>query len=487
MNSLVSTGARRAPLRDRFRAPPLPGRRRRGLLFLNELRALLKLAGPLIVSQLGGIAMNTTDTIMVAPLGARSLAAVGVANAVHFTTLMLCMGTLMGMSPLVSQAFGAGQRDECRRVYVNGLWLAVLLAVPVTAVSVLGRPIAAALGQDPRVAALAGEYLMALAPGVLAAALFMASRQYLDAMGLTWAAMIMTFIGVAVNVVGNTVLIWGVEGVVPAMGVAGAGMSTSLVRWAMLIAMAVFVARRSDLRPWGRVSLRPRLARMWRIVTIGMPIGLQTAFEGGIFALAALMMGWLGPVQLAAHQVTINLASATFMVAMGASLAGSIRVGQHVGARNPRAVHRAAVGTYLLSLGFMGLCALLFLAAPGFLVGLYTSDPQIVRYGASLLFMAALFQVFDGAQVTGLAVLRGAGDTRVPMLINLLGYWAVGLPIAYLLGFRTPMEHMGIWTGLVVSLALVGAALAWRVRLVLWNRPLVPLSTRAPEMALAGD
>jgi len=464
-------------------AGPLAGRRRRARLFAHELRELVRLAVPIIVSQLGGTAIAITDTIMVAPLGPRALAAAGLANAVHVTALMACSGIVMGMGPLVSQAYGAGERTECRRVLVQGVWLAALLAIVPTAVSLAGRPAALLLGQPPDVAGTAGAFLVALAPGVLAAMLFTAFRQYLDSMGITRVAMVITFLGVAVNAVGNHLLIHGVEGVVPPLGVVGSGISTSVVRWTMLAAMVGYVAARRDLTPFGRVSLRPALAYLRRIAAIGAPIGAQYAAEVGIFALAAVMMGWLGPVQLAAHQVVINLASATFMVAFGVSLAGSIRVGHHVGARSPRSVHRAVAGTYLLSLSFMGLCALLFLTLPETLIGLYSRDPGIVRFGTGLLFMAALFQLFDGAQVAGLALLRGAADTRVPMLLAIVGYWAVGLPIAYYLGFRTPMGHTGIWAGLVVSLGVVALLLVWRVRRVLWERPLVRAAPAVPDPA----
>src|SRR5687768_11066474 len=188
-----------------------PGRRRRSLLFLHEMRALMRLAGPIVVGQLGGIAMNTTDTIMVGPLGAQSLAAAGLGNAIFMSLLVVCTGTLMGMSPLVSQAFGAGDRSECRRVMVQGLWLAAALAVPMTLVCFFGLPIARALGQPEDVSLLAGGYLVAIAWGVLPMLLFMAFRQYLDGMGLTRPAMVMTFLGVAINVAGNYLLIYGFE------------------------------------------------------------------------------------------------------------------------------------------------------------------------------------------------------------------------------------------------------------------------------------
>lgn len=455
-----------------------PGRRRRSLLFLHELRALLRLAGPLVVGQLGGIAMNTTDTIMVGPLGAQSLAAAGLGNAIFMSLLVVCTGTLMGMSPLVSQAFGAGDRRECRRVMVQGLWLAGILSVPMTLVCFLGLRIARALEQPEAVSQLAGGYLVAIAWGVLPMLLFMAIRQYLDGMGLTRPAMVMTFLGVAVNIVGNYLLIYGFTVRVPLAGtlsvspggLVGAGWSTTICRWAMFLAMVIYILRRRDLAVG--VRLVPVAARLRRMAAIGAPIGGQLMAEIGVFALAVVMMGWISPIAQAAHQVTINIASATFMVALGTSLAGSIRVGQHVGAGSRRGVHRSVLTTYLVVISFMALCALAFLAAPRWLLGLYTDDPAIARVGMGLMVMAAAFQVFDGAQVAGLCALRGAGDTRGPMWITVLGYWAVGAPVAYLLGFHTRMGAQGVWAGLVVSLVVVSLLLAWRARRVLWDGPL---------------
>lgn len=454
-----------------------PGSRRRTLLLLHELRALSRVAGPLIVGQLGGVAMNTTDTIMVGPLGAQSLAAAGLANALFMATLVICTGTLLGMSPLVAQAFGAGDHGETRRVLVQGLWLAAVLAVPMTVLCLFGEPIARAVGQPAEVSRLAGGYLAAIAWGVPPMLLFVAFRQYLDGQSLTRPAMLMMFIGVAVNVVGNWLLIYGFSVRLPVLGrwtveaggLVGSGWSTTLVRWAMFLAMLVYVLRHRALRPFAGVSLRPAAARLRRMAAIGAPIGGQLAAEVGVFSFAVVMMGWLSPVAQAAHQVAINVASTTFMVAMGTSLAGTIRVGQHVGAGSRRGVHRAVVTTYVLVTAFMALCALAFLLAPRWILGLYTHDPQIVSVGLTLLVMAAAFQVFDGAQVAGLCALRGAADTRVPMLITVLAYWGVGAPAAYWLGFHTRMGPQGIWAGLVISLGLAAVLLGWRVRRVLWG------------------
>jgi MATE family multidrug resistance protein len=460
-------------LRQTEPAPPRRPRsrdRRRGMLFLRELRSLLAVAGPLVVSQLGQVGMNTADTIMVGPLGADALAAAGLGSALHVAMLMFFTGAVLGMTPLVSQAFGAGDRERCREVLMQGLWLSLAMSLPLAWLTFLGGDIARFFGQEPGVAALAGEYMDALAWGALPVLLFMAFRQFMEGMGITVPAMVMTFFGLAVNVGANAVLIYGVEGWVPAMGVVGSGWATTITRWAMLAAMLGYLFLHPGFHPFRGVSWRPHAGLLRRIAAIGAPIGAQLGVEVGLFSFAAVMVGWFGPVELAAHQVTINLASMTFMVALGVSLAGSIRVGQHVGAGSARGVRRAAAATYLCAVGFMCLTAVGFFLFPRELVGLYTSDPAILRVAGTLMVAAAFFQVFDGAQVAGLCALRGASDTRVPMLIAVVGYWGIGVPVGYGLGFHTPLGPAGVWAGLSIALATVAVLLAWRVRRVLWRR-----------------
>jgi MATE family multidrug resistance protein len=413
--------------------------------------------------------MNTADTIMVGPLGGESLAAVGLGSALHIFTIMLCTGVIIGMSPMISQAFGAGNAHRCRKILVQGLWLAVALAIPVTVVSVFGRAIALALGQDAGVSGLAGDYLYALAWGVAPAFLFMAFRQYLEGMGLAFPVMVITFIGLVTNIIFNWLLIYGVPGWIPALGVAGSGWATTIVRWTMLVAVVIYLLRRPELRSFRGVRLWPTGSVLGRILSLGLPIGGQIGLEVGLFSFTAVMMGWLGPLALGAHQVTLNIAATTFMVALGTSLAGSVRVGQHMGAGRGLGVRSAAIGTYLLALGFMSLCALLFLVVPRGLIGLYTSEIEIMELGIQLLLMAALFQVFDGAQVAGTAILRGAGDTRIPMLLAAFGYWVIGMPTGYLLGFHTSLGPVGVWAGLSLGLAVVGVLLAFRVRRLVWR------------------
>lgn len=444
-----------------------PGQRRGAVLLRHETRSLMRIAGPIVLSQLGAIGMSTIDTIMVGPLGPEALAAAGLASSLHMAAIMLSTGTLLGMAPLVSQAYGAGDRLECRHVLVQGLWLALLLSVPMIVLNSVGGPIALALGQDPAVAELVDGYMQALAWGVVPLLLFMSVRQFLEGMGIAKPAMVITFIGLAVNFVGNRVLIYGVEDLVPVMGVVGSGWTTTLVRWAMLLAMAFYVIRHPDLHPFRGVRLAMERRLLGRIAGIGAPTGAQFGLEVGIFTAAAVMMGWFGPLELGTHQVALNIAATTFMVALGVSIAGSIRVGQHIGARNPRGVRRAAILTYAFSVGSMAVFALVFVAAPATLIGLYTSDPEIIALGTTLLYAAAAFQIFDGAQVAGFSVLRGAADTRIPMMIAAVAYWGLGAPVAYFLGFHSPLGPLGIWVGLSVGLAVAALLLLGRVRRVL--------------------
>ncbi len=445
--------------------------RRVGLL-RGEARKILRLAGPIVLSQLGVVGMTTTDTLMVGRLGPTALAAVGVGSAIHFFALVVSMGLVLGTGPLISQAFGAGRADECRSLVVQGAWVALAASIPAIWVSLMGERAALLLGQEPEVAAVAGAYMRTLAPGVPGWMLFMAFRQYLEGMGRPTPPTAITLLGLVINAIADWVLIYGVDGIIPAYGPVGAGWATTVVRLAMLAAAVAYLAKQPGLWPARRGDrLAPRPALLRRIVVVGAPIGGQLGLEVGLFSFGAtIMMGWLGAVQLAAHQIAINLASTTFMVALGTSLAGQIRVGHHIGARHPAGAQRAALTTYALSVGFMGLCGLVFLTFPAALVGLYTEAPEVLRLGATLLLFAAAFQVFDGSQVAGLCIRRGAADTAVPMLFAGLGYWGVGLPAAYLLSFRTPLGATGIWAGLSLALAVVAALLALRVRHVLWRR-----------------
>jgi len=434
-----------------------------------DSRRLLEVSAPIIMSQLGAIGMSTMDTIMVGPLGADSLAAVGLASSLHWSILVVTTGTLFGMGPIVSQAFGAGDLARCRAALIQGLWLALALSVPVIAVNRIGEPLALMLGQEPGISATAGEYMAALAWGVVPMLLFVALRQYLEGMSATRPAMVITFVGLGVNFIGNLAFIYGRWGWVDPMGAVGSGWSTTLVRWAMFLAMLLYVLRVRAGGISGAPSLRLDRPLIRRIVGIGLPTGAQIGMEVGLFTFAAVMMGWFGATELGTHQVTINLAATTFMVAMGFSLAGSIGVGQRIGANDPVGTRRVVVLTYLFVSTSMACFALLFWAAPETLLRLYTGDPAVIELGAGLLLVAAFFQIFDGAQAAGFAVLRGAADTRIPMFIAIGAYWGVGAPAAYALGFHTSLGPIGVWAGLVLGIVAATVLLGWRVWIIHWK------------------
>ena len=439
----------------------------------REAGGLLRLAGPLVVSHLATIGMTTVDTLMVAPLGAVPLASMAAAVAIHVFLIMVGTGIVLGMTPLVSQAEGASDRQEARRVLVQGLWLAALVSLPLVLVSLLGTPLARALGQEESVARIAGAYIVALAPGILPLMLFTALRQFIEGLGYTKPSMVMLVSGLALNILVDWALIYGVPVLgIGAMGALGSAWATTGVRFALLAVMVAYLARHPRLHPFRGVRPAPDASRILTIARIGGPIGGQIGLEVGVFSFAALMMGWFGAAALAAHQITINLAATTFMVALGTSIAGTIRVGQHVGAGRRERVRLAAVSTYLLAIGFMAIFAAIFLFLPDWLVGLYSSDPGVVRIASGLLLVAAAFQVFDGAQVAGMCVLRGVADTRVPMLIAAVAYWLVGAPVGWLLAFRLGVGPAGIWIGLSLGLALAAAALLVRVRHSLWRTEL---------------
>lgn len=438
--------------------------------FWREAGGLLRLAGPLVISHLATIGMTTVDTLMVAPLGAIPLASMAAAVAIHVFLIMVGTGIVLGMTPLVSQAEGASDRQEARRVLVQGLWLAALVSVPLVLVSLAGAPLARALGQDDAVAPVAGAYLVALAPGIVPLMLFTALRQFIEGLGYTKPSMVMLVGGLVLNIFADWALIYGAPalGIAP-MGALGSAWATSGVRFALLAVMAAYLARHPRLAPFDGVRRGPDPARIRLIARIGGPIGGQIGLEVGVFSFAALMMGWFGPEALAAHQITINLAATTFMVALGTSIAGTIRVGQHVGAGRPERVRLAAASTYVLAIGFMAVFAALFLILPDWLVGLYSSDPGVARIATRLLLVAAAFQVFDGAQVAGMCVLRGVADTRVPMFIAAVSYWVVGAPVGWLLAFPLGVGPAGIWVGLSLGLAVAAAALLARARHSLWR------------------
>jgi multidrug resistance protein, MATE family len=425
---------------------------------------MLRLAFPVVIVQVGMMAMGVVDTIMVGHISAQALAAVALGNLYFFSLAVLAMGTLMVLDPVVAQAVGARDRPAVARALQRGVILAVLLTLPATLLLICAAPVFALARQPAEVVPLAAAYALRSVPGTFPFLLFIVFRQTLQAMGRTVpivAAIILANIG---NAALNWVLIFGHAGF-PPMGVVGSAWATSISR-ALLVAVLWFAARRELaplLSPW-----RPETwqrAPLGRMLRLGLPIGAQHLLEFGAFALVALMMGWMGTREMAGHQIAINLAALTFMVPLGVGDAASVLVGQAVGRGDAAATRGAARAALISGAAFMSVTAALFLVFPRGLAGLYSRDYAVLSIAAALIPIAGVFQVFDGLQVVSAGVLRGAGDTRGPMLINLLGYWVLGLPLSIYLGFFHGLGPMGLWWGLVLGLGVVATFLLIRVRI----------------------
>ena len=443
---------------------PLPGSNilRQMLPSRRELREVVGLALPVVAVQVGMMAMGVVDTIMVGHFSARDLAAVALGNLYFFTATVFPMGILLSLDPVISQAVGAVDRVGVTRGLQRGGVLAMALAVPAILVLLPGHLVLTLLNQPREVVPVAAGYALAAVPGVVPFLGFMVLRQTLQAMGRL-APIVVTILAANVaNLFFNWVLIYGRLGV-PPLGAVGSGWASSLSRWLMLLALLalawpVLAPHLRSLRA-DALQLKP-LVRMLRL---GVPIGIQLSLEFGAFGAIGVLMGWLGTLAMAGHQVALNLASLTFMVPLGISQATAVLVGRGVGRGDPPGARRSAGTGLLLGASFMLLAALVFLAIPEPLARLYSSEAPVVTLAAVLIPLAGIFQVFDGLQVVASGVLRGVGDTRSPMIINLLGFWCIGMPVSVWLGFRTAAGPVGLWWGLVAGLAGVAVFLLLRV------------------------
>lgn len=427
------------------------------------MRALLRLALPVVTVQVGMMTMGVVDTLMVGRVSPAALAAVALGNLYFFAFAVFGLGVISALDPIVAQAVGARDDVAVTRALQRGLLLAAGLSIPVGIIHLLAGPILALVRQPAEVVPLAAGYALATIPGILPFFAFTVFRQTLQAMGLLRAVVVTIVLANVANVVFNDVLIFGRLGF-PALGAVGSAWASTLSRW-LMAALLLLVARRSllpHLRPWRGDAFQWRpLGRMLRL---GAPIGGQMQLEFGAFGGVALLMGWLGTEAVAGHQIAINLASLTFMVPLGLGMAAAVLVGQAVGRNDPESARGTARAALLAGGSFMTLTALLFLGLPGVLARFYTADPAVLVIAVALLPLAGIFQVFDGIQAVSIGILRGVGDTRGPFLVNVLGFWCAGIPLSLLLGFGLGLGPVGLWWGLVAGLGIVAIILVLRVR-----------------------
>ena len=443
----------------------------------KEIRETLHLGLPLMLAQLGQMSMSFIDTLMVGRLGGLDLAGVALAGAILHPVTFVCLGVLMAVGPLVSQAHGARDPSTAGRAVRQGLWLGLLLALPAVVLMWNARLFLEWMGHDPEIVSLAQAYLRAILWGAPALFLFGALRHFVEGVSRPRVVMIITTGGVILNVVANYVLMFGKLGL-PALGLVGCGWASALVYWGMLVALLFFIHSHQDFHVFGVFSRLgapdPHVFR--EIFRVGWPIGIMQFLEVSLFAATAMLMGLFGAAQLAAHQIVLNCAGIVYMMPLGLSFAVSVRVGQAVGRTDSRAARRAGYTGMALGACFMTCSAVVFWLAPRRVLALFLdmNDPanfSLIEYGAVLLSLAAVFQIFDGIQANSAGALRGLKETRMPMVLALVAYWLVGFPCGWYLAFRLGWEGEGLWWGLVLGLATAAILLSLRFRTEIAKRP----------------
>ncbi len=423
---------------------------------------------PLVLAEIGWMSMAIVDTMMVGrlPDSAVAIGAVSLGSILFHTLSFFGGGLLIGLDTLVSQAFGAGRREDCHRSLVNSIYLSFVMTPPLLGLIWLAGPILAPFRVDPKVLGFAISYTRALAWGLLPLLLYFALRRCLQAMNLVKPVAFALVTANLVNALGNWVLIYGKWGA-PALGLVGSGWSTSIARAymaAVLVGYLLWYDRkhRTDLL---RTPIEPDLRRIRRLIALGLPAGLQITLEIGVFTVATALIGRLGAVPLASHQIAMNTIAFTYMIPLGISSAAAVRVGQALGRKDPNGAADAGGTAIVFGAAFMSLAAIALVVFPRWIARIFTPDEAVIRTAINLLAAGAAFQLFDGIQTVATGALRGAGDTRTPMVCHLAAYWFIGLPLGAWLCFRRGWGAIGLWVGLSLALILIGCVL-----LMVWQR-----------------
>jgi len=424
----------------------------------SELRAMFSLAAPLVLTELGWMAMGIVDTMFVGRVSAEAIGAVSLGTSVFYAIAVFASGLLLGLDTLVSQSFGAGDLDDCHHSLINGIWLALFLIPVVMGFVWLMIPAMARFGINGSVLRDTTPYIRALNWSAPPLMLFFCLRRYLQSIGVVRPILLTLITANLVNAAGNWIFVFGNFGA-PRLGAEGAGWSTCVSRVYMLVAM-VFIIWRRDPKAFV-VSWRPDFPRIGRLLALGLPAAGQIGLETSVFATVTILIGKLSSAILAGHQIALTVVSTTFMMPLGISSAAAVRVGHAIGRRDPEGASRAGWTALAFGAGVMSLGALAMLIIPQAIARLFTPEAAIIAGAAPLLRVAAFFQLFDGLQVTATGALRGAGDTRTPMLCHFAGYWILGLPLGAFLCFRESLGAVGLWMGLSAGLIVIGMVLVW--------------------------
>src|ERR1700744_6177574 len=429
----------------------------------------LKLAIPVVISQLGHTLVQTSDIIIVGHFaGTVALAAVSLGSSLFSVLLLIGIGISYGSTPLIAQSNGRDDHQECGQLLSNSLFINVITGILLFAIVSIGAIYwLDYLHQAPEVARQAKPFLLLLALSLIPMLVFNTFKQFAEGLGFTKQAMLISIWGNLLNICLGIIFVKGMFGI-RSMGISGVGYSTLIERCTVATVMGIYVFRSKHFRKYLQNFAIRNIdkLRSIKILKIGMPVALQYTFEVSAFSGAAILIGTISPIAQAAHQVAISLASLTYMAASGIAAASAIKSGNFFGAKMHQELRLSAISNYHIAIVFMSVTAIVFTFGNHLLPWIYTSDEHVILIAAQLLIIAAFFQLFDGTQVVGLGVLRGMGDVNIPTFITFIAYWIIGLPVGYLLGIKFNMGVSGVWYGLVLGLLTASILLFIRFQLI---------------------
>ncbi|MFL0087616.1 MATE family efflux transporter [Tenacibaculum maritimum] len=425
------------------------------LRYTSEFKQNLRIAYPVMLGQLGHVLVGLADNLMVGKLGAPSLAAVSLGNGIIFIALSLGIGFTFAITPLIAEADGEKNVEKGRSYFQHGVFLSIILGILLFLVLLLAKPVLYYMKQPIEVVELAVPYFEVVAFSMIPLMIFQGFKQFADGLSLTKYAMQATIIANIINVIFNYLLIYGIW-IFPKMGIVGAAYGTLFSRFAMLALLIVIMKSKAIFAPYlkGFSLLEIKEKILQRIFNLGYPTALQMWFEVGIFSSGIFLAGVIGTKAQAANQIALNLASMTFMIAVGLGVTATIRVGNQKGLKNYKELRRIALSIFVLMAAIDLLFAGGFILMKNILPTFYIHDVEVIEVAATLIVIAGFFQLSDGIQAVVLGALRGLQDVKIPMLITFVAYWVVGFPICYYLSLKTDLKAIGIWIGLLISLTV---------------------------------
>lgn len=431
--------------------------------YSQHIKETIKLAFPISLGQLGHIMMGVVDSLMVGKVGSAQLAAASLVNGLFFLILVLGFGMTFAISPLIAISKGEKNYSQCGVILKHGVLVNSIFSILLTLLVYLTSFLIPLLNQPSDVTKLAISYMQILSTSIIPFVLFACYRQFLEGLSFPNPPMIIAIAANLLNAFLNWVFIYGNLGF-SAMGLDGAGFATALTRWTMMLALFYYVLKSNVLKIYNPSLNFEKIDKklIKKIISIGLPSGLQYFLEVAAFSFATIMVGWLGKVPLAANQIALNLASISYMIILGISFAGAVRVGEEFGAGNISGIRRAGFAAIGLAVIIMFTSGLIFILFRNFIPLLYINEKEVVETAAKLLIIAAMFQISDGLQATGIGVLRGLTDVKVPLLVSFGSYWLLGIPIGYLLGIFLKFGAVGVWIGSFVGLTGLGLFLLFR-------------------------